>query len=130
MFTVTTYKVSSLLGLHDPTDVIRSDEEREPIKLSKDIFLSAYIHGEAQGIADYDIPQYMNGEITEEPEQECIMDIDGSKYDCILVMWDTGEIRENITVNQRRFRGLICLQSDESSLTYARECASDKRDMI
>jgi len=130
MFSFTAYYNPALLGLHDQEDVVLSDSEKSPISIPPDMFLSAYIHGEAETLAEYDIPSYISGEISDIPEQDCIMELDEHTYKCVLIQWNTENLRPSDTCDQYRHRGLLCLKTDQKSIDYARKCSKEKTEYL
>ena len=127
MFTLTTYKESAFMGIHDKKDkTIVSRENKITVKrkepAKEHAFIECYIHGKAQDLAGYDIPVYLDGEINlNSPEQPCKLLLE-EKHDCILIQWSTSRTIEIIGEETKRvYKGLICLKEDKESLDYARE---------
>ena len=138
MLRVTTYREAAFMGMNGTGDELRA-ERGEVTTPEEPVFLSGYIHGKAEGLAGYDIPAFVGGEITLEPEQECRLVLDGDEHDCLMVVWPEKEelnlLGEPISgwrranddgPPRRRYRFLICLTTDESALTYARTCAREQ----
>jgi len=127
MFSFTTYKEAAFMGMNGPDDELLAPKGEFKVTNPKPIYLIAYIHGEAEHLVGYDIPVFIDGEMGDELEQDCIMKFNGEERPCILIQWDTGEIRRMLDNSERNmYRGLFCLKTDEKSIEYARDCKKRK----
>ncbi len=128
MFSFTTYGIPGFMGIHEPEDELLAPRGEFKITNAKNCILSAYIHGEAEKIAGYDIPVFIDGEfIADLPEQDCVMKLKGKEFDCVLIQWDTGRnVEMQDGTSRGRSRGLFCLKTDHVSIKYARECTKKK----
>ena len=130
MLTVTTYGKSKLLALHSKDDEILAPRGNFTIKEPRKVFLSAYIHGDAMNLVGYDIPVFIDGEMTNDDEQDCLLKWNDEERECILIQWDTDEIRGRGEDTVKYYRGLICLKTDDRSIEYARRCSKEKKSML
>lgn len=128
MLTLTTYKQADFLALHQDDDDLRAPKGNFTVKYMRNRFLSCYIHGEAENLAEYDIPVFIDGEMDPDlEEQKCILQLEEDKHNCILIQWKTSGQHESKTGEKLpRWRGLICAENDDQSLEYARDCVKRK----
>lgn len=132
MFSFTTYSQASFMGMHDKEDELLAPRGEFTVKNAKPIFLSAYIHGDAENLVGYDLPVFIDGELGDELEQDCIMKFNGEQRDCIFIQWATKSpnmIMEDGSERQR-YKGLLCLKTDEESIKYARDCAKERKSCL
>ena len=120
MIVLTTYREPAFLGLHK-----KNTENKTSIKCDKPAFLQCYITGKAEELAGYDIPVFLEGEIDLSlPEQPCKLALK-ELHDGVLIQWPTDRV---LVDEQKVYKGLICLENDEESLTYARKCQEKRRE--
>lgn len=92
---------------------------------------SGYIHGIAQDLAGFDIPQFISGTLLpEEGEFPALLWInDQVNVRCLLIQWKPKKSYpdEPFTYD---YRALIVSIEDKEGLEYARECASKKENRL
>jgi hypothetical protein len=89
-------------------------ERRTPKILGENNWSGCYLHGKAEDLAGFDIPNLIDGDLEFLPEQEVLLETaDGLFHECIFVAWERPS---------KRLSGLICLKDDEKSIQYARTC--------
>jgi hypothetical protein len=130
MFSFTTYTQAAFMGMHDSDDALQAPKGDFKVKNPKPIWLSAYIHGEAENLVGYDVPVFIDGELGDELEQDCTMKYNGNEEPCVLIQWSTGETRRFENGDREVYRGLFCLKTDQDSIDYARKCAREKRNIL
>jgi hypothetical protein len=83
-----------------------------------------YLHGRIQDVAGFDLPHFITGELPDrEGEIPCVVALPQGDFPCTLVQWQPKD-------DFWKYRALICMDSDEESLKYAREQARNKANSI
>ena len=125
MFTFTTFAEPEFMGMHAKDDELLAPRGDFKVTNPKPVYLSAYIHGEAERLVGYDIPVFIDGELGDEMEQDCVMKYGDEEAECVLIQWPTRE-GGPIMDGRIRHRGLFCLKTDDIAIKYARECAEKR----
>lgn len=123
MLTFTTTQPHSMFGSGEPL----VPQRKRAILNAHDVHTCVYLHGEIQGLAGFDIPVLVEGDLDmglEHMGEECMVEpFPFEPKRCKLYMWFDGSNVTGLESGRklRSVHGLIVAEDDAAGLAYARE---------